>query len=69
MNVIRPEKGTLGVRRMPDKLDSNTCHLRCGKPAVVRINLDGIYTSLCEPHRAAFFEAFIEPLRSPLEEP
>lgn len=49
---ITTAAGSLGVGPMPDGRDSGRCHLRCGNDAVVRINLDGIWTTLCEDHRA-----------------
>jgi hypothetical protein len=63
--TISMSRGTLGVRSMPDKLDSNHCGLRCGKPAEVRINLDGIWTNLCLPHLLAFREALNNPEPAP----
>lgn len=61
-NQISVQRGTMGVREMPDGLDSGGCHLRDGNDAVVRVNLDGIYVSLCGDHKCALMHFMDSPL-------
>lgn len=64
-NEISKSRGTIGVREMPDRLDSGHCHLLCATAAVVRINLDGIWIALCEDHRTFLLECINSPLPAP----
>jgi len=57
---------TVGVRSMPDGLDSGYCHLRDGNEGVVRVNLDGIWTVLCAKHRRQLMAELRKP--APLKE-
>lgn len=68
-NEISCGSGTMGVREMPDRLDGGNCHLRDGRDAVVRVNLDGIYTSLCQEHRDALVGMLKMPLPKPCPNP
>ncbi len=61
-NKISHDADSLGVREMPDALDSGGCHLRCSSPAVVRVNTGGVYTSLCVEHRDALVHFLSNPL-------
>lgn len=61
-NVISHDSASLGVREMPDALDSGGCHLRCSSPAVVRVNTGGVYTSMCAEHRDALVHFLSNPL-------
>lgn len=64
-NTISCERGTIGVRAMPDGLDGGNCHLRHNTPAVVRVNLDGIWVSLCQDHRNALSLMLTDPSPAP----
>jgi hypothetical protein len=64
-NVISTGPGTIGVREMPDHLDSGRCHLRDGNVAIVRVNLDGVWTSLCEDHRNTLISFLFKPHPKP----
>lgn len=46
MSEISRARRTLGVRFMPDDLDSGYCSLGCGAESIVRINIDGIWSQL-----------------------
>lgn len=68
-NLISKGRGTMGVRLMPDALDSGGCHVGCTGEGVVRINLDGMWCTLCADHRDALVKFLLyTPLPSPLEE-
>lgn len=68
--TISTSRGTLGVRAMPDNLDSGTCFLRgCPSPinaGVVRVNLDGVWTVLCKRHRDQLRKALDNPEPVPI---
>lgn len=63
--MISRSRRTLGVRAMPDGLDSGYCTLGDGAKAVVRVNLDGIWTCLCEHHRDTLLLALMFPAEKP----
>ena len=64
--MISTGRRTLGVRAMPDKLDSGYCNC-CQDYAVVRINIDGIWTTLCDQHVAELVAALLNPEPAPKE--
>lgn len=68
-NRISRSPGTMGVRRMPDDLDSGYCHLRDNRPGVVRINLDGIWVVLCAEHLTNLRRMLDKPEPAPPIEP
>ena len=63
-NEINHGRQGMGVRLMPDNLDSGYCHL-CIEVAVVRTNLGGVYTSLCAEHRDALRAMLDDPAPAP----
>lgn len=64
-NVINHGRDSMGVRLMPDNLDSGYCHI-CTEVAVVRTNLGGVYTSLCDAHRDALRAMLDAPAPAPV---
>lgn len=66
-NKISKSRGSLGVRSMPDRLDSGGCFLRDTSPGVVRVNIDGIWSVLCAEHRDALASFLSDPLPAPTE--
>lgn len=67
VNEINMSRHAIGVREMPDGLDSGNCHL-CSGVAEVRVCTGGVYTSLCGPHRIALADFLRNPLPSPKKE-
>lgn len=63
--TISRDRGTMGVRKMPDGLDSGNCHMGHNTDAVVRVNLDGIWTSLCQEHLDELLLALMFPAEAP----
>ena len=66
VNEISMSRHAIGVRLMPDRLDSGKCHL-CSSDAEVRVCTGGVYTSLCGDHRTALADFLRNPLPSPLK--
>ncbi len=69
-NEISMHRDSIGVRRMPDGLDSGGCHIcRRVSEAVVRVNLGGIWTSLCVEHRDLLRQQLDRPMPAPKVQP
>jgi hypothetical protein len=63
-NKISRGRGTLGVRSMPDSLDSGYC-TNHNRKAAVRVNLGGSWANLCETCREDLVAMLDDPLPSP----
>jgi hypothetical protein len=57
-NRISKGRSTMGVVAYAD-----FCYLGCREPGTVRVNIDGIWTVLCEDHRRALISMLENPLQ------
>jgi hypothetical protein len=62
--MISKSRRSLGVRNMPDHLDSGYCAC-CNQLGEVRINIDGVWSVLCLQHKEQLVAALLRPEPAP----